>query len=82
MSLFGLGQSYSPYLFAGVVDVGQRSLWVAIASICFNPLYWNTVAQNEYRNKTLTKILGNKPYVGCYVLGASIFLLGILRDHL
>lgn len=72
----------NPYLVPGVADFSQRSFWVAAALICFNPLYWNVVAQNEYRNKTITKLLGNRPYYGCYLLGASIFLLGIVRDHL
>ena len=49
---------------------------------CFNPLYWNIVAQNEYRNRTITKVLQGNRYLGCYLLGASIFLLGLLRDHL
>lgn len=76
------GYNYNPYLFPSIVDFSQSSFWIAAASICFNPLYWNTVAQNEYRNKTITKLLGGRRYLGCYLLGASIFLLGILRDHL
>lgn len=72
----------NPYYFADLVDFSQRSFWVAAGSIIFNPVFWNSVAQNEYRHKTITKLLGNRPYYGCYLLGASIFLLGILRDHL
>lgn len=79
--IFG-GQANNPYYFPALIDLSAPSLWVSAASICFNPLFWNTVAQNEYRNKTITKLLGNKPYWGCYLLGASIFFLGILRDHL
>lgn len=30
----------------------------------------------------MTRALGNRPYLGCYVLGASIFLLGLIRDAL
>lgn len=82
VSVFKFGQFKSPYKYDGLVDFGQSSLWISVASICFNPLFWNTVAQNEYRNKTITKALGNKPYRGCYLLGATIFLLGIVRDHL
>lgn len=35
----------------------------------------------EYKHKTLTKTFGN-PYYGCYVLAASIFFLGLFRDHI
>jgi len=58
------------------------SLWVSLASITFNPLAWNIVAQNEYRNMTLTRFFGGNVYVGCYFLAAAIFLFGMLRDTL
>jgi methylene-fatty-acyl-phospholipid synthase len=77
-----LGFYKNPYYVSGVADFSQPSFWVAAAAIIFNPLYWNIVAQNEYRRKTITRFLGNRPYYGCYALGASIFLLGIIRDHL
>ncbi|GAA6003042.1 bifunctional phosphatidyl-N-methylethanolamine N-methyltransferase/phosphatidyl-N-dimethylethanolamine N-methyltransferase [Rhodotorula paludigena] len=64
------------------IDWSQPSLWVAIASICFNPLYWNIVARQEYKNKILTKLAGGNRYLACYALGLSIFVLGIVRDHL
>ncbi|GAA5928256.1 hypothetical protein JCM3775_000559 [Rhodotorula graminis] len=64
------------------IDLSQPSLWVAVGSICFNPLFWNFVARQEYRNKVLTKLALGKPYLGCYLLGVTIFGLGILRDHL
>ncbi|GAA5889005.1 hypothetical protein JCM6882_009714 [Rhodosporidiobolus microsporus] len=64
------------------VDFNQKSLWIAAASIVFNPLYWNVVARQEYKNKILTKLAFGKPYWGCYALAVSIFSLGILRDHL
>ena len=35
----------------------------------------------EYRNKTITKIVGS-PYVGCYILAGTIFSLSAFRDHL
>ncbi|SAM85339.1 probable OPI3-methylene-fatty-acyl-phospholipid synthase [Ustilago bromivora] len=72
----------SPYVIPGIVDLRQPSFWIAVGSICFNPLYWNIVAQNEYENKTITKVLGGRRYLGCYLLALSIFSLGILRDHL
>ncbi|KAN0064312.1 Phosphatidyl-N-methylethanolamine N-methyltransferase [Thecaphora frezii] len=79
---FLFSQPSNPYVVDGVVDLSQKSFWIAAASICFNPLYWNIVAQNEYHNKTITKILGGRRYLGCYLLAVSIFSLGIFRDHL
>jgi len=35
----------------------------------------------EYRNKTITKIVGS-PYVGCYILALTIFSLSGFRDTL
>ncbi|KAF7845728.1 hypothetical protein BT93_L0957 [Corymbia citriodora subsp. variegata] len=68
--------------FSDLVDFSQPSLWIAVVSILFNPIYWNIVARSEYRNKTLTKLVGGNPRLGCYGLAVSIFSLGILRDHL
>ncbi|KIO21137.1 hypothetical protein M407DRAFT_245581 [Tulasnella calospora MUT 4182] len=65
-----------------LVDWSQPTLWISAASICFNPIFWNIVAQNEYHNKTITKTLGGKPYLGCYFLALSIFSLGLIRDYL
>lgn len=30
----------------GLVDVAKPSLWIAVGSILFNPIYWNIVARN------------------------------------
>ncbi|KAM0791917.1 hypothetical protein ACM66B_004171 [Microbotryomycetes sp. NB124-2] len=64
------------------VDWSKDSLYVATASILFNPLFWNIVARQEHRNKILTKLAFGNPYWGCYGLAFTIFSLGILRDHL
>ncbi|GAA6032903.1 hypothetical protein JCM8097_000040 [Rhodosporidiobolus ruineniae] len=64
------------------VDFSQPSFYVAVASILFNPIFWNIVARQEYNNKLLTKLAFGKPYWGCYALAVTIFGLGILRDHL
>merc|ERR1711964_479671 len=37
----------------GLIDFDQKSLAVAAASIAFNPIFWNTVARQEYHNKIL-----------------------------
>ncbi|GAA5909706.1 bifunctional phosphatidyl-N-methylethanolamine N-methyltransferase/phosphatidyl-N-dimethylethanolamine N-methyltransferase [Sporobolomyces salmoneus] len=64
------------------VDLSQKSIWIAVGSIIFNPLFWNIVARQEYKNKVLTKLAFGKPYLGCYGLAFTIFSLGIVRDHL
>ncbi|KAK1220396.1 Phosphatidyl-N-methylethanolamine N-methyltransferase [Marasmius sp. AFHP31] len=60
------------------VDWSERSLYICLASIGASPLVWNIVGRNEYRNKTLTRIVG--PRVGCTLLGVAIFLAGLNRD--
>lgn len=80
--LSGFEARNNPYYYPGIVDLSQPSLWIAAASICFNPTFWNIVAQNEYHNKTITKVLKGNRYLGCYFLAVTIFSLGIIRDHL
>ncbi|SDA02943.1 BZ3500_MvSof-1268-A1-R1_Chr11-1g03229 [Microbotryum saponariae] len=67
---------------AHLIKLDEPSLWIATASIIFNPLFWNIVARQEHKNKILTKLAFGKPYLGCYALALTIFSLGILRDHL
>ncbi|ORX50649.1 phospholipid methyltransferase [Piromyces finnis] len=63
------------------VDYTNIYFILSASSIIFNPLFWNIVARNEYRNKTLTKIF-KSPKNGCYFLAFVIFTLGIVRDLL
>ncbi|KAJ6112633.1 Phospholipid methyltransferase [Penicillium capsulatum] len=63
------------------VNLSAPSLAVAVASIAFNPIFWNVAARAEYNHHVLTKLFGGA-YRGCYVLAAAIFSLGILRDHI
>ncbi|KDQ54700.1 hypothetical protein JAAARDRAFT_209364 [Jaapia argillacea MUCL 33604] len=67
---------------SSIIDFSQKSLWLSIFAIAFNPTAWNIVARNEYHNKTLTRVFGGNVYNGCYFLALSIFSFGILRDHL
>jgi len=64
------------------VDFSQNSLYLSLLSIAFNPTAWNIVAQNEYHNKTITRMFGGNARNGCYFLAVMIFSFGILRDHL
>ncbi|KAI0396565.1 phospholipid methyltransferase [Xylariaceae sp. FL0594] len=65
-----------------LVDFNQKSLLISALAIAFNPLFWNIVARQEYRNKVLTKLFGGRSQTACYALAATIFSLGILRDGL
>ncbi|TVY27343.1 Phosphatidyl-N-methylethanolamine N-methyltransferase [Lachnellula hyalina] len=65
-----------------LVDFDQKSLAIAAASIAFNPIFWNTVARQEYHNKVLTKLAGGNSRYACYGLAITIFSLGIFRDFL
>ncbi|WWD18301.1 hypothetical protein CI109_102751 [Kwoniella shandongensis] len=64
-----------------LVQWQKPSLWAFVAMTAFNPIFWNTVARNEFRNKTITKIV-RSPLLGCYLLAISIFSLSGFRDHL
>ncbi|XP_052787153.1 phosphatidylethanolamine N-methyltransferase-like [Mya arenaria] len=61
------------------VDLADWNLWLSFATIIFNPLYWNIAARWEYRSHSFSRLIRNK-YVACFLLGASIFILGIYRD--
>ncbi|KAJ8311666.1 hypothetical protein KUTeg_011021 [Tegillarca granosa] len=63
------------------VDLTDVHFWVSLATIMFNPFFWNVVARSEYRNHTLEHFLGS-PQRGCIFLGIVIVGLGILRDWL
>ncbi|ODV73328.1 bifunctional phosphatidyl-N-methylethanolamine N-methyltransferase/phosphatidyl-N-dimethylethanolamine N-methyltransferase [Cyberlindnera jadinii NRRL Y-1542] len=63
------------------VDITSKSFQIALASICFNPVFWNVVARLEYNTHFLTKLSGG-PKNGCYLLAFTIFSLGIFRDYL
>lgn len=64
------------------VNFDKKSLLVSACSIAFNPLFWNIVARQEYRNKLLTNLFGGHSRAACYGLAATIFSLGIVRDLL
>ncbi|KAJ7605479.1 phospholipid methyltransferase-domain-containing protein [Roridomyces roridus] len=62
------------------VDFSQASLYISLFSITASPVAWNLIGRNEYRHKTLTKLIGAR--VACTILGVLIFLAGLLRDVL
>ncbi|KAH3673358.1 hypothetical protein WICPIJ_009847 [Wickerhamomyces pijperi] len=64
------------------VDITKESLHYSLASIAFNPIFWNIAARTEYSTHLLTKIAGGDKKRGCYLLAFTIFSLGIYRDLL
>ncbi|KAI1827269.1 methylene-fatty-acyl-phospholipid synthase [Xylaria intraflava] len=73
----------SPQFSVGeLANLNERSLFISALSIAFNPLFWNIVARQEYRNKVLTKLFGGRSQVACYALAVTIFSLGLVRDGL
>jgi len=64
------------------IDTSKTSLWISIFSIAFNPIAWNIIARNEYRNKTIARQFCGNAYYGCYFLAIMIFSFGMLRDSL
>ncbi|KAK6205568.1 putative unsaturated phospholipid N-methyltransferase [Scheffersomyces amazonensis] len=62
------------------ININNNSIIFAVATIAFNPIFWNIVARLEYNTHFLTKISGGA-YRGCYLLAFTIFSLGIYRDH-
>ncbi|CAK5271417.1 unnamed protein product [Mycena citricolor] len=62
------------------VDFSRRSLYISLLSIAANPLLWNIIGRNEYKNRTLSRRFGAR--ISSTVLGISIFVAGLLRDVL
>lgn len=66
--------------FSDYIDFSP-SLRYAIATIVFNPVFWNIVARLQHKTHFLSAAVGGA-YNGCYLLAATIFSLGIYRDHI
>ncbi|KAG0226564.1 phospholipid methyltransferase-domain-containing protein [Mortierella sp. GBAus27b] len=62
------------------IDWNDNTLWLSVASIVFNPTFWNIVARKEYRSKFITRLFKGNALYGCYALAATIFTLGLIRD--
>ncbi|KAF9909172.1 Phosphatidyl-N-methylethanolamine N-methyltransferase [Lobosporangium transversale] len=62
------------------VDWSDKRMWFSVASIIFNPTFWNIVARKEYRSKFITRLFNGNSLYGCYALAATIFTLGLIRD--
>ncbi|KAJ6615406.1 phospholipid methyltransferase-domain-containing protein [Mycena sp. CBHHK59/15] len=63
-----------------LIDLTQPSLYVSLISIAAGPILWNAIGRNEYKNKTITKLIGGR--VAATILGVIIVLMGLLRDVL
>lgn len=62
-----------------VINWSDPLVWLAAAHITFNPMFWNISARLEYKTKFLSKVFGSAK-VGCYVLAAITFLIGLTRN--
>lgn len=38
--------NYAPPGSINLIDLGQKSLWISVGMILFNPIFWNIVARN------------------------------------
>ncbi|KAG0634692.1 phospholipid methyltransferase-domain-containing protein [Tuber brumale] len=64
------------------VDFDKKSLFVAMGSIAFYPIFWNILARQEYHKKTLTKLFAGNSRCGSCLLDAAVFGIGLFRDSL
>jgi phosphatidylethanolamine N-methyltransferase len=62
------------------INLDDPILHLALATITFNPVFWNIVARLEYKTHTLTRIFCGSAKIGCYFLAIVIFGLAIVRD--
>lgn len=62
-----------------VINWSDPLVWLAAAHITFNPFFWNFSARMEYKHKLLSRIFGSAK-VGCYVLAAITFIIGLTRN--
>ncbi|GAA6091634.1 phosphatidylethanolamine N-methyltransferase isoform X1 [Tachysurus ichikawai] len=62
------------------IDLRGPSFCLAVITIIFNPIFWNTVARWEHRTRGLTRLF-KSPHVACYSLGVVILLLNVYRSH-
>jgi len=62
-----------------IIDWRDPLVWFAAAHITFNPMFWNLSARLEYRTKFLSRVFGSAK-VGCYVLAAITFIIGMTRN--
>lgn len=59
--------------------LGLSATQLCVLSVAFNPIFWNLFARAEHRTKFWSGLVGAR--WGCYSLAATIFLLGLARDH-
>lgn len=58
----------------------DSNLWITLAVIVFNPIYWNTVARLNHKSKFVEKLLGSAKR-GVVFLAVTIVLLGMFRTY-
>jgi hypothetical protein len=59
------------------IDLNRTTLWLSVGTVVLSPLFWNVIARNEYKRKTLTKIFGTKERA-CSFFSFCVFTLGLV----
>lgn len=65
--------------FKNGINWSDPLVWLAVAHITFNPMFWNISARLEYKSKALSRLFGSAK-VGCYFLAITTFLIGLSRN--
>ena len=50
-----------------LIDFSQPTLYISIASILFNPTFWNIVARRQYRHNLISNLFAGNPLVSLEV---------------
>jgi hypothetical protein len=61
------------------IDFNRTTLWLSVGTVVLSPLFWNVIARNEYKRKTLTKIFGTKERA-CSFFSFCVFTLGLVSE--
>ena len=64
-----------------MVPATDDQVQLALFFTIFNPIFWNVMAQLEYRTKLLSRVFCEK-HAACCFLAVSIILLNFYRDYL
>lgn len=62
-----------------VIDWSDPLIWLSLAHITFNPMFWNLSARLEYKTKFLSRVFGSAK-AACYVLALVTFCIGLTRN--
>lgn len=64
------------------IDFRNPKILLSIATIIFNPIYWNVIGRLEYHTRLFTKLSGGNAKLPCQIFAFTVFTLGLFRDYL